>query len=120
MKKNLLIAISLTLAALACKPKKEVASTTPAGPPASPAPPPTEQHLTARARFNDLTMDQLQKGHSIFTGACTNCHAPKNVKLYNDEIRLKAVMDNMSDKAELSASDRDAVWKYAIALRLTK
>lgn len=65
-------------------------------------------------------MDQLKKGHAIFTSPCTNCHRIKDVKLYNDELRLKAVMDNMSDKAELSTADRDAVWKYAMALRLAK
>jgi hypothetical protein len=96
---------------LSCKPKKEIAS--------SNAGPTDKQFAAAKTRFPDVTMDQLKKGQNVYNTACTKCHGAKDVTPY-DEQKLSAIMDNMAEKAQLTADEKNAVWRYAIAVRSAK
>jgi mono/diheme cytochrome c family protein len=108
------ILFTIALAGLlmsSCKPKQAVAKTS--------ASEPTEAQLTAlKTKMPAATMDDLKKGRSIFYGACTNCHGAKDVTGYT-EADLQKVVNGMSQKASLSDPDRDAVWKYALAVNLS-
>jgi trimethylamine-N-oxide reductase (cytochrome c) len=96
---------------MACKSKKNMASTSPAGP--------TDAQLAAvTAKIPEATMADLKKGHQIFYGACTNCHAPKDVSGYSAG-DLKAIIGTMASKAELSEQDKEAVWRYALGVNLS-
>jgi cytochrome c5 len=94
-----------------CKPKKEITS--------SNAGPTDKQFAAAKARFPDVTMDQLKKGQNLYSTACTKCHGAKDVTPYTED-KLSAIMDNMAEKAQLSADEKTAVWRYAIAVRSAK
>jgi hypothetical protein len=111
MKKTLTSALIIGLLAVACKSKKSVARSTPNAP--------GESQLTAlKTKVPMATMDDLKKGHSIFYGACTNCHGAKDVTGYTEE-KLKDVIDAMAPKASLTEVEKDAVWKYALAVNLS-
>lgn len=117
---------------LACSPKanKATASTakaseTPApapGPAPAPKPmanAPTEEQLTAvKTKFPAATMDELKKGNTIYYGACTNCHGAKPITRWSQD-EWVGIMDNMAAKANLSAADKDATWKYVTGVLLT-
>jgi hypothetical protein len=62
-------------------------------------------------------MDDLKKGHDIFYGACTNCHGAKDVTGFDEE-RLRKTIDAMAPKAKLSETEKEAVWRYALAVNL--
>lgn len=112
MKRSIFLASVAVVVLLACKPKKEVAKTAPAGP--------TDKQLTAaKTKFPDVTMEQLQKGQNIFNTSCTRCHAAKDVTPYSDT-ELSGILDKMAEKAELNANEKDAVLRYAVAVRLAK
>ena len=111
MKKTLFIIGLAGLLMSSCKPKQKVAKTNTSEP--------TDAQLTAlKTKMPAATMDDLKKGHGVFYGACTNCHGAKDVTGYT-ETDLKKVIDGMSQKASLSDTDKDAVWKYALALNLS-
>ena len=63
-------------------------------------------------------MDDLKKGHGIYYGTCTKCHAPKNVGGIPED-RLQKTIENMAGKAKLTDLEKDAVWKYALAMNLS-
>lgn len=95
----------------ACKTNKPVAANTKAEP--------NDAELSAvRARYPEATMDVLKQGHGIYYGACTRCHGAKDVTGYTED-KLKTVVDKMASKAKLSDTEKDAVWKYALAVNLS-
>jgi uncharacterized protein YcfL len=107
MKKISILILTITVI-VACKSKKAVTVSSTE---------PTEHQLSAvKAKIPDATMDQLKKGHSIFYGACTNCHGAKNITNYTEQ-ELAGVLDQMAPKAKLSADEKEAVWRYALAVR---
>lgn len=112
MRKSTIPAFALVTLVWACAPKAKVASSAPAGP--------SEKQLAAaKTRFPDVTLDELKKGQNIFNGSCTRCHAAKDVTPYQEK-ELAGILDNMAEKAALSKTEKDAVWKYALAVRLSK
>ncbi|MCW3077721.1 MAG: cytochrome [Bacteroidetes bacterium] len=111
MKNIFISALAISLAFGACKSKKTVAK--------APSTEPTENQLTAiKSKSPSTTMEELKKGHSIYYGACTNCHGAKDVSGYTEE-RLTKAIDNMAPKAHLSDEEKQAVWKYAMGVNLT-
>lgn len=111
MKHILLSALVISFTFNACKSKKssgKVSSTEP-----------NEQLLsTVKTKVPDATMQDLKKGHDVFYGACTKCHGPKDVTGFSQE-QLKQTVDVMANKAEISQDEKDAVWKYALAVNLS-
>lgn len=112
MKKTVLGAITLMSLVIACKSKKSVPST-------QSNESSIEAQLTAvKARFPDATKEELQRGHSIFTGACTKCHGTKNVTKYTEE-KLLGIVDVMAKKAELTSIEKQALIRFAVGVRAT-
>ncbi|MGZ3899865.1 MAG: hypothetical protein ACXVNM_11525 [Bacteroidia bacterium] len=110
MKHILLSALVIGFTFNACKSKKTSAKTTSGEP--------TEMQLTAlKTKVLDATMEDLQKGHNVFYGACTKCHGTKNVTEFSEQ-QLKETIDKMAPKANINDDEKQAVWKYALALNL--
>jgi hypothetical protein len=108
MKKLTFIFISATLIGVACKAKK---------PATTPAEPGQNELSAVQSKIPATTLDELKQGHSIFYGACTRCHGAKNVTGFSEE-KLQNVITRMSKKAKLTEPEKDAVWKYALAVNL--
>ena len=65
-------------------------------------------------------MDKLKEGHTLYTaGACINCHNAKNIYRYNEE-QWKGIIDNMAIKAHINDTQKDAVYKYVLAIKATQ
>jgi mono/diheme cytochrome c family protein len=81
---------------------------------------PGEAQLTAiKAKYPDVTAEQLSEGHSIFIGACTNCHGQYNIYKRSEASWLHEI-DDMSPKAKLTDSQKDALTKYVLAMKATQ
>jgi mono/diheme cytochrome c family protein len=81
---------------------------------------PGEAQLTAiKAKYPDATAEQLKQGHSIYIGACTNCHGQKNIFKRSEASWLHEI-DDMSPKAKLTAVEKDALTKYILAMKATQ
>jgi hypothetical protein len=109
MKKNITLTVLSVLVLVACVTKKKTgtASTEP-----------TESQLTAgKTRFPDLTLEVLKSGHTIFYGACTNCHGAKDIPSRSEE-KWTHILSKMAPKAELSEEQKDQVWKYILSVKL--
>jgi hypothetical protein len=112
MKKTILIAAAIVSITVACKSKKAVSNTASTGVT-------TEAQLTAvKARFPDATKEELEKGHSVYTGACTKCHGTKDVTVYT-EPRLLEIVDVMAKKSKLTPEDKQALIRFAVGVRAT-
>jgi hypothetical protein len=71
-------------------------------------------------RYSDVTIDKLKEGYFVYTGAaCTGCHGAKNIQSRPTE-RWKGIIDKMSEMAKISESQRDAVYKYVLAVKATQ
>ena len=81
---------------------------------------PGEAQLTAiKAKYPDATAEQLTQGHSIYVGACTNCHKQKNI-FKRTEAKWLHEIDAMSPKAKLTAAQKDALTKYILSKKATQ
>ena len=110
MKKTTIIILAVLSIAVACKSKKSVTST-------STHKPITDAQLTAvQSRFPDATMEELHKGYSIYTGACTRCHGAKDVTKYT-EPKLLEIVDDMAKKAHITAEEKQALIRFAVGVR---
>ena len=118
MKKITLLVLAVGLVLTACKSKSASKSkTAPAAEAAKPADT-FEANLTAaKTRFPDVTMETIKGGHSIYYGACTNCHGPKDINNWNEK-EWVGILDEMAKKAKLTAPEKDAVWKYVMSVKL--
>lgn len=114
--KTLKIASIIVAAAIiaACSSKKATTSS------AKPSIIPGEAELTAiQVKYPDATAAQLTEGHTIYTGACTNCHGQKNIFKRSEASWLHEI-DDMSPKAKLTAEQKDALTKYILAMKATQ
>jgi len=131
MNKQLLLLCATLSLLVACTPKtakstagdtavkKETAPTGPAiAPPSATNGPGDAQLAAAKTKFPDVTLDALKKGHSIYYGACTNCHGAKTITHW-DESQWKEILDDMASKAQLNTEEKDATWKYIMAIKLS-
>jgi cytochrome c5 len=112
MKKTILIALAIVSITVACKSKKAASSTTSTDSS-------MDAQLTAvKARFPDATKEELQKGHAIYTGACTKCHGTKDVTVYT-EPKLLEIVDVMAAKSNLIPAEKQALIRFAVGVRAT-
>lgn len=82
--------------------------------------PRNEELVALQARYKDVTLETLKEGHAIYTkGACVNCHAAQSIYKYND-VHWKEIMDDMAEKARLTEAQKDAVYKYVLAIKATQ
>ena len=81
---------------------------------------PGEAQLAAiKVKFPDATTAQLTEGHSIYVGACTNCHGQKNIFKRSEASWLHEI-DDMSPKANLTPAQKDALTKYILSMKATQ
>ena len=81
---------------------------------------PGNSELTAiKTKYPDATLAQLTEGHSIYTGACTNCHGQKNIFKRSEASWLHEI-DDMSPKANLAPAQKDALTKYILSMKATQ
>jgi len=132
--------ITITLIITACHSTKKSTSVTTSEPSVSVAPPPTasvsgpafrkpadgiyppgnEELNAIKIQYADLTLEKLKEGHLLYTqGACINCHAAQNIYTYG-ETQWKQIMDNMALKARITEAQKDAVYKYVLAIKAAK
>lgn len=68
----------------------------------------------------DITLDKLNKGYSLYAqSACVQCHQAKNIY----EIKAtdwKVILDDMAQKANISAEQKEAVFDYVLAIKTVK
>lgn len=69
-----------------------------------------------QVKYPNTTMAMLTEGHSIYTGACTNCHGQKNIYKRSEGSWLHEIQD-MSPKAKLTENQKDALTKYILAMK---
>jgi type IV pilus biogenesis protein CpaD/CtpE len=79
---------------------------------------PGDEELAAiQSKYMGLTLDKLKEGYKIYTeGECTNCHRSKNIYRL-DETRWKGILDDMAQRAQISDSKKDAVYKYVLSIK---
>jgi hypothetical protein len=134
------IVASLTLTIAACSVfKKNKTTPTPPTPPSTtvgatsyipdPAPAkkskngviaPGNEELTAiQATYKEVTLQTLTNGYTIYTGACTNCHDAMNIHTRTTE-QWQHIIDEMAPRANLTETQKDAVYKYVLAIKATQ
>jgi hypothetical protein len=79
---------------------------------------PGNEELTAiKAKYSEVTLDKLKEGYTIYTeGACIGCHVPQSI-YERDETQWKSIMDDMALRANITDSQKDAVYKYVLAIK---
>ena len=83
--------------------------------------PPGKPELTAmQVTYKEVTLNTLMEGYSIYTeGACINCHGDKSIYPYS-EVQWKDIVDDMAVKAGISDAQKNAVYKYVLAIKATQ
>lgn len=81
---------------------------------------PGEQQVNAiQMRNPGTTLEQLTKGHSIYTGECSGCHRVFSVYDYTAE-SWPAIIDRMARKAGITEVQKDALSRYIFAMKTTQ
>ena len=112
--------LSAVLIIVACSSKKSTSTTVTPAPVATMSIIPGEAELIAiKTKYPDATAAQLSEGHSIFTGACTNCHKAYNIFKRSEASWLHEI-DDMSPKAMLTDAQKDALTKYILSMKATQ
>lgn len=112
MKKLILMAAVVTLAIAACKTKKAAMSS-------SGNSMDFDTQLSAiKDRFPDASTEELKTGYAVYTGPCTSCHGAKDVTGYTEE-KLLQIVDNMAKKAKITDAEKQALIRFAVAVRAT-
>lgn len=83
-------------------------------------PPGDEELVAIQAQFPEATMTKLNEGHELYAKtACLGCHNAKSI-YKRDVSEWKDIIDDMSARAKLTASQKDAVYKYVLAIKATQ
>jgi cytochrome c1 len=82
------------------------------------APPDVSPALVANARPDHVDAEQLQNGRRLFVSRCLECHTLPQVTKYNRE-QWPHLVSRMSGRANLSASEQNAIVAYLRAASLT-
>lgn len=73
-----------------------------------------------KLRYDNISLKKLQEGYIIYTfGPCINCHNAKNIYQY-DEKQWGKIIDEMAVAAQISESQKDAVFKYVLSIKLSQ
>lgn len=147
MKVTFLTIIALCATIIACtSPKKNIASTAPAPTPVAATPsasvapvesgpglppgflasiktginPPGDPELNAiQLKFQNVTMETLNSGYKLYTGDCTKCHMAFSIYRIEEQ-HWKGLIDDMARRAEMTDTQKDAVYKYVLAVKATQ
>ena len=111
--KRIVLLLFLVLFLANCKSTKETTTTPVVSAPAE------AQVTLALNRWPGTTLTELQEGHKIYTGQCTNCHTNFPVEKFSEKKWLHEI-DDMSPKAKLSADQKLRLTKYLLSMRDSK
>lgn len=83
--------------------------------------PPGDEDLAAVQKQHPFeTMVKLNEGYELYAKtACIGCHNAKNI-YRRDVSEWKGIIDDMSVRANLTAAQKDAVYKYVLAMKATQ
>lgn len=81
---------------------------------------PRAEELTAiQQKKQNVSMENLKNGYSIYTGACTNCHGAKSI--YSRSIdKWPSIIDDMSKKSKLNDQQKEDLTNYIFAIKATQ
>lgn len=83
-------------------------------------PPGNEELIAIQVKHKDVTLEKLQEGYKIYTqGACINCHGAENIYAHTAD-QWEGIIDDMAQKARISEPEKDAVYKYVLAIKATQ
>ncbi len=89
-------------------------------PPTDIKPPGTEELTALQIQFKEATLEKLKEGHVIYTEtACVKCHVAQGIYKY-EVVQWKSIIDDMALRAEISDAEKDAVYKYVLAIKATQ
>jgi hypothetical protein len=71
---------------------------------------------TAHKQWPDVTSVQLERGRILLTTRCVTCHAVRDPGSYTPK-DWAYYLDVMGPRAQLTASERQAVERYVLAAR---
>ncbi|MBS1636850.1 MAG: hypothetical protein JST26_13115 [Bacteroidetes bacterium] len=72
----------------------------------------------AKSKWPDITAATINEGKDLYqSGACTGCHGPKNITKRSAE-EWPGIIDRMATKAKISDTQKDAVLKYVLAMKM--
>ena len=81
---------------------------------------PGNEELTAiQSTHKDVTMKSLTEGYALYTSVCTDCHASKPIYPI-PEANWPGIIDDMAEKARITAEQKDALTKYVMAIKATQ
>lgn len=81
---------------------------------------PQDEQLTAiKTKYPNATMSVLNEGHTIYTGACTNCHATKSIYKFSEQ-DWPGIIESMSKKAKLTVEQKEALTQYVFSIKMTQ
>lgn len=82
--------------------------------------PGNEELAAIQVQYKEITIDQLKEGHAIYTGiTCIRCHEAKSIYTM-ETAQWKNILDDMAIKANISDFQKDAVYKYVLAIKATQ
>jgi hypothetical protein len=139
--KNIILISTAVVIFAACRATKQSTTTTAPAAPAQPVastpastvmvgpqpkstngvyPPGNEELVAIQTKYPDVTLATLQQGHQIYTvGKCINCHGSKNIYKRGVD-QWKDIIDDMAERAKISDTEKDAVYKYVLAIKATQ
>lgn len=78
---------------------------------------PSDAELAAIQKTDpSMSMGKLKEGYALYTGPCTRCHGAYNINKFSLE-QWPKILDHMVPKAKLNELQRDAVYKYILAIK---
>lgn len=81
---------------------------------------PGDEELAAiKPKHPKVTMQTLTDGYALYTGTCTGCHDAKGIYSIPEET-WAGIIDDMAPKASLNAAQKNAVYKYVLAIKVTQ
>lgn len=69
-------------------------------------------------RYTGVSLQTLKDGYAIYTGPCAKCHRKKKIYSKSEEEWSK-ILNKMAPKSKLTSEQKDALWKYIVAMKAT-
>jgi len=82
-------------------------------------PPVTPQMAGSNSRRQDVDLDKLRQGRTLFVHRCIECHILPPLWHYTPKDWTE-IVNSMSHRASLKPAERDAVIAYILAVRSTE
>lgn len=69
-----------------------------------------------QVKYPDVTVQVLNEGYAVYSGPCVKCHGQKKIFSRSEESWKKEI-DEMAPKAKITEAQKDALWKYILAMK---